>query len=295
MLDKIQITLQYLMPQFWLTALAGWGAERRGAWLTRWVIKLFVRYYKVDMQEAEQPDIAAYPTFNTFFIRSLREDVRPIDADPSVIVFPADGMISQLGPIQRGQLFQAKGHYYSLEALLVGHESMITYFYNGSFVTTYLAPRDYHRVHMPCNGLLCEMLYVPGKLFSVNLLTAANIPNLFTRNERVICLFQTNFGPMAQILIGATIVGSIETIWAGTVTPPRKSIIKLWRYPTSDTSEALVMLKGREMGRFKMGSTIINLFNRNTVRLGEHISTRYVTRVGQRLAHGIAQTDSTLS
>ncbi|BAE73587.1 Phosphatidylserine decarboxylase proenzyme [Sodalis glossinidius str. 'morsitans'] len=295
MLDRIKIALQHLLPKRWLTELAGWGAERRGGWLTRGVITLFVRWYKVDMQEAQQPDVATYPTFNAFFVRPLRDEARPIDADPAVLVLPADGIISQLGPIEGEQVFQAKGHHYSLEALLAGNESMITRFRDGSFATTYLAPRDYHRVHMPCNGVLREMLYVPGELFSVNPLTAANIPNLFARNERIICLFDTDFGPMAQILVGATIVGSIETVWAGTVTPPREGIIKRWRYPQADADGAVVLLKGQEMGRFKLGSTVINLFAGKNVLLGEHLYTRYVTRVGQRLAHGIAQTDSPLT
>ncbi|WMQ74506.1 MAG: Phosphatidylserine decarboxylase proenzyme [Sodalis sp.] len=284
MLDRIKIALQHLLPKRWLTELAGWGAERRGGWLTRWVITLFVRCYKVDMQEAQQPDVAAYPTFNAFFVRPLRDDARPIDADPAVMVWPADGIISQLGHIEVEQIFQAKGHHYSLEALLAGNEPMIARFRNGNFATTYLTPRDYHRVHMPCNGVLREMLYVPGELFSVNPLTAANIPNLFARNERVICLFDTDFGPMAQILVSATIVGSIETIWAGTVTPPRKGIIKHWRYPRADADEAVVLLKGQEMGRFKLGSTVINLFAGKNVLLGDYLSTHYVTRVGQRLA-----------
>ncbi|MGL9774885.1 MAG: archaetidylserine decarboxylase [Sodalis sp. (in: enterobacteria)] len=289
MLDRIKIALQHLLPKRWLTELAGWGAERHGGWLTRGVITLFVRWYKVDMQEAQQPDVVAYPTFNAFFVRPLRDEARPIDADPAVLVLPADGIISQLGPIEGEQVFQAKGHHYSLEALLAGNESMIARFRDGSFVTTYLAPRDHHRVHMPCNGVLREMLYVPGELFSVNPLTAANIPNLFARNERIICLFDTDFGPMAQILVGATIVGSIETVWAGTVTPPREGIIKRWRYPQADADGAVVLLKGQEMGRFKLGSTVINLFAGKNVLLGKHLYTRYVTRVGQRLAHGVSR------
>ncbi|MGP4123723.1 MAG: archaetidylserine decarboxylase [Sodalis sp. (in: enterobacteria)] len=296
MLGKIKIVLQHLLPKRCLTQLAGWGAERRGGWLTRWVIKVFVRYYKVDMQEAQQPDVAAYPTFNAFFVRPLRDDnARPIDVDPAVIVLPADGIILQLGSIEGVRVFQAKGHDYSLEALLAGNKFIIAHFRDGSFVTTYLAPRDYHRVHMPCNGALREMLYVPGNLFSVNPLTAANIPNLFARNERVICLFDTDFGPMAQILVGATIVGSIETVWAGTITPPRDGIIKRWSYPRADTDEAVVLLKGQEMGRFKLGSTVINLFAGKKILLGKHLSSGYVARVGQRLAYGAAKTDSLLN
>jgi len=259
------------------------------------IIGLFVRYYRVDMQEAQQPELSAYPTFNAFFVRPLRDDARPIDTDPNSLVMPADGAISQLGPIIDDQVFQAKGHHYSLEALLAGNERAIEEFRDGVFVTTYLAPRDYHRVHMPCNGVLREMIYVPGSLYSVNPLTASAIPNLFARNERVICLFTTEFGPMAQILVGATIVGSIETSWAGTVTPPREGIIKRWRYPAAEDKTAVVLLKGQEMGRFKLGSTVVNLFAKSRVTLNDPLYARVATRVGERLAVGLTLTaeDST--
>lgn len=294
MLNKIKIRLQYLLPKRWLTQLAGWGAEWQGGWITQWVITLFIRVYKVDVRELQQPNVADYPTFNAFFVRQLREDTRPIDKDPSVLVMPADGIIAQFGPIDGDQIFQAKGHYYSLKALLANNNAMIKYFRDGSFTTIYLAPRDYHRVHMPCNALLHEVIYVPGKLFSVNPMTAANIPNLFARNERLICLFETNFGPMAQILVGATLVGSIETVWSGTVTPPRERIIKRWRHFQLNDANGIVLLKGQEMGRFKLGSTVINLFTNGKVFLGDHLYFRYVTRVGQNLAHGIIQSDSPL-
>ncbi|CUX96724.1 archaetidylserine decarboxylase [Candidatus Doolittlea endobia] len=295
MLERVKIALQPLLPKRWLTELAGWVAERRGGWLTYGFIMLFVRWYKINMQEAQQPDMAAYPTFNAFFVRPLRDEVRLIDADPTVLVLPADGIISQLGSIEGEKIFQAKRHYYSLEALLAGNKPMIARFCDGNFITIYLAPCDYHRVHMPCNGALREMLYVPGTLFSVNPLMAANIPNLFARNERVLCLFDTDFGSMMQILVGATIVGSIETVWAGTITPPRERIIKRWRYPQANADGAVVLLKGQEMGRFKLGSTVINLFSGKNVQLGEHLYPRYVTRVGQQLARGIVQTDSPLT
>ena len=161
---------------------------------------------------------------------------------------------------------------------------MADQFRNGSFATTYLSPRDYHRVHMPCNGILREMIYVPGDLFSVNHLTAQNVPNLFARNERVICLFDTEFGPMAQILVGATIVGSIETVWSGTVTPPREGIIKRWTWPDGESEGAVALLKGQEMGRFKLGSTVINLFAPGKVKLAETLSSLSATRIGEPLA-----------
>ena len=194
------------------------------------MIDIFVWFYRVDMSEAQKSDTASYRTFNDFFVRPLRDEARPIDADPNLLVLPADGAISQLGHIEGDTIFQAKGHYYSLEALLAGDRQMAAQFRDGEFATTYLAPRDYHRVHMPCNGILREMIYVPGDLYSVNPLTARNIPNLFARNERVICYFDTEFGPMAQIPVGATIVGSIETARSGTVTPPREGVIKRWSF-----------------------------------------------------------------
>ena len=284
LLNSFKLSLQYILPKLWLTRLAGWGASKRAGWLTKLVIDLFVKYYKVDMKEAQKPDTAAYRTFNDFFVRPLRDDVRPLNTDPNVLVMPADGVISQLGAIENDKILQAKGHDYSLEALLAGNYQMADLFRNGSFATTYLSPRDYHRVHMPCNGILREMIYVPGDLYSVNPLTARNIPNLFARNERVICYFETDIGPMVQILVGATIVGSIETVWAGTITPPREGVIKRWHYPAADDESAVVLLKGQEMGRFKLGSTVINLFAPGRVKLAESLEAESKTRLGQPLA-----------
>lgn len=284
MLNNLKISLQYILPKLWLTRLAGWGANKRAGWLTKLVIDLFVKYYKVDMKEAQNPDTASYRTFNDFFTRPLREDARPIDTDPNILVMPADGIISQAGGIDNDKILQAKGHDYTLEALLAGNYQLADQFRNGSFVTTYLSPRDYHRVHMPCNGILREMIYVPGDLFSVNPLTAQNIANLFARNERVICRFDTEFGPMVQILVGATIVGSIATLWSGTVTLPREGIIKRWSWPEGSNKNAIALLKGQEMGRFKLGSTVINLFAPGKVKLIDGLKSQSVTRVGQPLA-----------
>lgn len=286
MLNDIKLSLQYILPKLWLTRLAGWGARKRAGWLTKLVIDLFVKYYKVDMDEAQRPDTASYRTFNDFFVRPLREDARPVDNDANTLTMPADGAISQLGAIEQDQLLQAKGHTYTLEALLAGNYQMAELFRNGTFVTTYLSPRDYHRVHMPCNGILREMIYVPGDLFSVNHLTAQNVPNLFARNERVICRFDTEFGPMVQILVGATIVGSIETAWAGTINPPREGVIKRWTYPAGEDEGAIALLKGQEMGRFKLGSTVINLFAPGKVVLDPALHSLSVTRLGQPLATG---------
>ncbi len=287
MLNRIKLGLNAMLPKKALTELAGWGAGKRGGWLTKAVIDLFVWYYKVDMKEAQKPDTGSYRTFNEFFVRPLRDDARPLSTDPNLLVQPADGAVSQLGRINGDQIFQAKGHHYSLEALLAGNTQAAELFRDGEFVTTYLAPRDYHRVHMPCNGILREMIYVPGDLYSVNPLTAQNIPNLFARNERVICLFDTDFGPMAQILVGATIVGSIETVWAGTVTPPREGIIKRWCWPAAEDEGAVVLLKGQEMGRFKLGSTVINLFAAGKVQLAANLAAESKTRLGETLANGL--------
>ena len=292
MLDSIKIKLQYWLPKLALTRLAGWGADKEAGWLTQQVVKLFARYYRVDMQEAQNPDLTSYATFNEFFVRPLRDGARPVVSEANVLALPADGAISQLGLIRDDQIFQAKGHHYSLEALLAGNYQLTDTFRNGLFATTYLAPRDYHRVHMPCDGVLREMIYVPGDLFSVNPLTAANVPNLFARNERVICVFDTAFGPMAQILVGATIVGSIETVWAGTVTPPREGIIKRWTYPAADEDDAITLAKGAEMGRFKLGSTVINLFTANSVHFEPRLNNGTVTRMGETFAEAATARDA---
>lgn len=293
MLDSIKIKLQYWLPKLALTRLAGWGADKKAGWLTKLVVKAFARYYRVQMQEAQNPDLASYATFNEFFVRPLRDGARPIVAEPHVLTLPADGAISQLGAIRDDQIFQAKGHNYTLEALLAGNYLLAEPFRNGLFATTYLAPSDYHRVHMPCDGVLREMIYVPGDLFSVNPLTAANVPNLFARNERVICVFDTAFGPMVQILVGATIVGSIETVWAGTVTPPREGIIRRWTYPAEGMEGAIQLVKGEEMGRFKIGSTVINLFTPGSVQFAPHLNNGTVTRMGQAFAEATAAPDAT--
>ncbi|PVZ89105.1 phosphatidylserine decarboxylase [Serratia sp. S1B] len=295
MLDSLKVKLQYWLPKLALTRLAGWGAEKQAGWLTQLVVKLFARYYRVDMQEAQNPDLNSYATFNDFFVRPLREGARPIVAEPEVLALPADGAISQLGPILDDQIFQAKGHHYVLEALLAGNYVLAESFRNGLFATTYLAPSDYHRVHMPCDGIVREMIYVPGDLFSVNPLTAANVPNLFARNERVICVFDTAVGPMAQILVGATIVGSIETVWAGTVTPPREGIIKRWTYPAEGMEGAIQLLKGEEMGRFKLGSTVINLFTAGSVEFAPHLNNGTVTRMGQAFAQIATMPDANIT
>uniref|UniRef100_A0A3B0MNK6 Phosphatidylserine decarboxylase proenzyme n=1 Tax=Arsenophonus endosymbiont of Trialeurodes vaporariorum TaxID=235567 RepID=A0A3B0MNK6_9GAMM len=287
MLEKIKIKLQYLLPKQGVTQLAGWLTDQKAAGFTQLMIKLFAKFYKVNMAEAKESEFSAYSTFNEFFTRPLKQNIRPIVADSNQLALPADGVISQLGLIIDDQILQAKGHYYSLAALLSGNYILAEQFRNGLFVTTYLSPRDYHRVHMPCDGLLTEMIYVPGDLFSVNQLTATNVPNLFARNERLICIFETAFGKMAQILIGATIVGSIDTSWCGCVNNQREGIIKRWTYPEKDKTGAVYLKKGEEMGKFKLGSTVINLFKSNHIKLNSTLEQGSVTRVGELLAESI--------
>ncbi|WP_085247768.1 archaetidylserine decarboxylase [Gilliamella mensalis] len=282
MLNQLKAIIQYLLPKQLLTVIFGWLAKKELGTLTTWMIIGFCRLYKVDLSEAKISDVKEFKTFNDFFARELNEDARPIDTTDSAIVMPADGVISQFGIIQDTQLLQAKGHFYSLESLLACHPDMIKFFKNGLYATTYLSPKNYHRFHMPCDGILREMIYVPGSLFSVNKATTESIPNIFARNERVICLFETEFGPMAQILVGATIVGSIEVQWEGIITPPREGVMKRWTY-----SGEIKLQKGQDMGCFKLGSTVITLFASNAIEFESDIKVGDVVRVGQKLANRI--------
>ncbi len=250
-----KIFLQYCLPKQALTALAGKLANLKGGRLTTAVIRWFVKRYQVNMAEAENPDIASYATFNAFFTRPLKQGIRPLAA--ADFVCPVDGAISQFGTIQSGQIFQAKGHEYSTLALLAGHPALATVFQHGLFACLYLSPKDYHRIHMPCNGTLKSMTYVPGDLFSVNPLTAQNIPNLFARNERVVCEFTSEkHGTFVLVLVGATIVGSMATTWHGVVNPPRIGRIQTWGYE----GQNIHLKQGEEMGKFLLGSTVVMLF-----------------------------------
>ncbi len=278
-MDKIFIFLQYIVPQHLLSRCTGWLANlRHPLWLKNRVIRLFVKQFKVDMSEAAQPDHESYPHFNAFFTRALREGARPIsEAD---IVCPADGTVSQLGDICEGRLLQAKNRHYSLEQLLGGDRERAALFHGGRFATIYLSPRDYHRVHMPIAGKLTATCYIPGRLFSVNATTADNVDRLFARNERLVCYFDTAAGPMAVILVGAMIVAGIETVWSGRVAPPPKCPLH------KDYAElpAVVELdKGEEMGRFKLGSTVILLFPENSMAWDETYQAGSRTRLGESL------------
>ena len=279
--QRAKVAFQYIMPQLYLTQLAGWFAQQKWGAVTHFVIKVFAKKYNVDMSEAKKENFSDYESFNQFFIRELKDDARKINENPTALCLPADGRVSQIGHIDDERLLQAKGHFFSLSDLLAGDEELVNTFKNGEFATIYLSPRDYHRVHMPCDATLRKMIYVPGDLFSVNPFLAEHVPNLFARNERVICVFDTAFGQMAQILVGATITASMSTVWAGVINPPRTGEVKVWTY---QGDSAIKLTKGQEMGAFQLGSTVINLFPANSVTLAEHLEVDVPVRMGEILA-----------
>ena len=279
--QRAKVAFQYIMPQLYLTQFAGWFAQQKWGAVTHFVIKAFAKKYNVDMSEAKKENFSDYESFNQFFIRELKDDARKINENPTALCLPADGRVSQIGHIDDDRLLQAKGHFFSLSDLLAGDEELVNTFKNGEFATIYLSPRDYHRVHMPCNATLRKMIYVPGDLFSVNPFLAEHVPNLFARNERVICVFDTAFGPMVQILVGATITASMSTVWAGVINPPRTGEVKVWIY---QGDSAIKLTKGQEMGAFQLGSTVINLFPANSVTLAEHLEVDVPVRMGEILA-----------
>lgn len=283
----LSVHLQHWLPQRALTELAGRIARAQGGFLTQALIRRFVRRYGVNMEEAANPDIAAYASFNDFFTRALRADARPLS--DAGFVCPVDGAISQFGAIEQDQIFQAKGHSYSTAALLGGDAALAAQFENGAFATLYLSPRDYHRIHMPCFGRLQRMIHVPGDLFSVNPATARGVPGLFARNERVVCLFQGRHGPFALVLVGATIVGSMATVWHGVVNPPRPGKVREWRYET----QGIDLPRGEEMGRFLLGSTVVLLFPKNTLEFNPDWAPARPIRMGEAMGRLVQTTQET--
>ncbi len=284
------VRLQHLLPRRVLTHLAGYLAAAEGGRLTTWAIRCFIRRYGVAMQEAAEPDPAAYRTFNAFFTRALKPGVRPLaPLEDATWLCPVDGAISQFGALsgaEADRLIQAKGHDYSVAALLADTEGHVAAGYKGGhFATLYLSPRDYHRIHMPVRGTLRRMLHVPGDLYSVNPATAAAIPGLFARNERVVCHFDTDFGPFVLVLVGATIVGSMATVWHGRVNPPRPGMIRHWDYADGQ----VVLARGEEMGRFLLGSTVVMLWPRDCgghrLRFNPRWSPAAPVRMGEAMAH----------
>ena len=274
MATSLNVYLQYLLPKQALTELAGRFARWHGGRWTHAVIRWFIKRYQVNMEEAADPDVTHYASFNDFFTRALQPGARPLAN--AQWVCPVDGAISQFGRIDGDQIFQAKGHRYSTRALVGGDAQLAAQFQNGDFATIYLSPKDYHRIHMPAAGRLLRMIHVPGDLFSVNPATAQGVPGLFARNERVVCVFDT----FVMVLVGATIVGSMATTWHGVVNPPRPGQVREWRYDEADIRFA----QGDEMGRFLLGSTVVMLWPRHTVRLDSSWQEAMPVRLGQKMA-----------
>lgn len=281
--DYLFSALQYLLPQRLSAHLVYTLSRMETSWIKNAFIRAYIAFFNVDMDEAAHTDPHAYPTFNHFFTRPLRPGARPIAPGERVACCPVDGAVSQIRMIQADTLFQAKSRYFSLTELLGGDSVKAADFHDGSYVTLYLAPRDYHRVHMPMAGRLEQMVHVPGQLFSVSPPTTRVLLNLFTRNERIISVFDTAVGPMALVLVGAFNVGSIETVWAGAITPPRGRQIRRWNYPANAAEEPILLAKGAEMGRFNMGSAVIVLFAKNAVVWEPTLGPETRVQMGQRL------------
>ena len=278
MFDKLFVLSQYITPQLGVSNLAGRLADSDSSpALKNRVIKWFIGRYGVDMSEATETDPEAYPTFNAFFTRALKPGIRPLADGEKTLVSPVDGAISQLGQVTGDRVFQAKGQSFSLSELLGGEEATTAPFTSGEFSTIYLSPKDYHRIHMPMAGTLRQMIHVPGKLFSVNPVTAENVPNLFARNERVVCIFDTDSGPMAMVLVGAMIVGSVETRWAGVVVPGSRQVTST-RY---EGEQAISFEKGEEMGRFRLGSTVIMVMPKGAVTWNSDQVAGKTVRMGE--------------
>lgn len=280
MSTRLAVSHQYVIPKQLLTRFAGWVAGSRWGGLTTWIIRRFIAKYDVNMAEAVQSDPAVYETFNAFFTRALKPEARPFaGAD---LICPVDGAISQYGAIDEHRIFQAKGHGYTTTALLGGDADVAAAYAHGQFATLYLSPRDYHRIHMPCDGRLTRMIHVPGDLFSVNPTTAQGVPELFARNERVVCLFEGARGPWALVLVGATIVGSMETVWHGIVNPPRPGKIREWRYE----DRRIELKKGAEMGRFLLGSTVVMVFPKDGgLAFNDDWASARPVRLGEEMAN----------
>ncbi|MEI6740508.1 MAG: archaetidylserine decarboxylase [Gemmatimonadaceae bacterium] len=278
-MPPLAVLLQYLLPKQALTTLMGRLAGARMGGVTTAAIRWFVQRYRVNMQEAADPEIAHYATFNAFFTRPLRADARPLAS--AALVCPVDGAISQCGAIAGDQIVQAKGHQYSTTALLGGDAALAEHFTDGQFATIYLSPRDYHRIHMPCAGTLRRMIHVPGDLFSVNPVTAQGVPGLFARNERVVCLFDSELGPFVMVLVGATIVGSMATVWHGVVNPPRPGTIRQWDY----ADRPVPLAQGAEMGQFLLGSTVVLLFGAGAMTFVPEWHPGRPVRLGEAMGH----------
>jgi phosphatidylserine decarboxylase len=278
--DALTTLPQYILPHHALSRMMSKLTHCENKAWKNLFIKQIIRHYGVNMDEAQQPDINAYKSFNDFFTRDLKPSARQLTSEVNAIASPADGAVSQAGAISEGEIFQAKGKSYTALDLLGGSEERAKAFNNGVFTTIYLSPKDYHRLHMPITGTLREMVHVPGRLFSVNTATTRSVPRLFARNERVVAIFDTELGPMALVLVGAIFVSSIETVWHGVVTPPSVTSVQTWDYKEN----APTLKMGEEMGRFNMGSTIIVLFANNKVQWDSEFVADKIVKLGEMIA-----------
>ena len=275
--DRLFVLAQHGMPKQALTRFAEFVANSRAPW-TRGIIPRFIRKYGVDMSEAAQPDPSRYACFNDFFTRALRPGVRPLADTP--FVSPVDGAVIDCVRLQDDTILQLKGHPYSARALLAGDAALAAQFAGGDAISIYLSPKDYHRIHMPCDGRLLRMIHVPGRLYSVNPATVAGVPGLFARNERVVCLFDSDFGPFVLTLVGAVVVGSMQTVWHGLINPPRSGTLREWRYDDQD----IRLARGEEMGRFLLGSTVVMLFPKDVIAFNPDWSPTRAIRMGEAMA-----------
>ena len=282
--ERLHLAAQQLLPLGLLTRLVHWlTRQRRPRWLKNLAIRTFVRAFAVNMAESVEPEPSAYPDFNAFFTRALKPGLRPLAAEREAVASPVDGAVSELGSIEQGRLLQAKGLYYTVAELLGGSGDGTAAFQGGSFVTLYLSPRDYHRIHMPCAGTLRQMIYLPGGLHSVSPATVRTIPQLFARNERVACLFDGELGPLALVLVGAVNVAAIETVWAGLVAPPRGGGPRRVGYPDAGQAGAVSLGRGEELGRFNMGSTVVMLLGRGDLAWDRRLVAGAPVRLGEAL------------
>lgn len=278
--DQARVVLQRVLPTHALSRIVHRATRSESRWLRDAILKRFLANFRVKLDEAAEPDPYAYKSFNAFFTRALKDGARPVAPAPDAVASPVDGTCSQAGRITNGRVFQAKGHDFSIVSLLGGVPSVAAPFFHGDFATIYLAPRDYHRIHMPLDGRLTRMVHVPGRLFAVNPPAVRRIDGLFARNERVACLFDTTAGPMAVVMVGALFVGSIETVWAGEVTPPSRRSVTTWRY---DGDDAPSFRRGDEIGRFNMGSTVILAFGKDRVALDEMLQAETRVQMGEAI------------
>jgi phosphatidylserine decarboxylase len=277
--DALTTLPQYVLPQHTLSKLMSYVTHSENKALKNWCITQVIKHYGVNMDEAQEQNLGAFKSFNHFFTRELKPEVRPLTTEKGAIACPADGSVSQAGKITDGRIFQAKGMSFSTVDLLGGDAERSKPFEDGVFATIYLSPKDYHRLHMPVTGTLKEMVHIPGKLFSVNTATTRSVSGLFARNERVAAIFDTEVGPMALVLVGAIFVSSIETVWHGVVTPPSAPSVQSWYYP----KKAPTLKIGEEMGRFNMGSTIIVLFGKDKVQWESEFKADQLVKLGEMI------------